>query len=1775
MPDNNDNNEHDDQKRAERAHRPPEQTGANVGLLSPGTQSEFDPGFADDTRLAAGGAAPPPPDYPQSLLGDPVLYEHGNEPVRISVFQAAQSSHGNKAVQRHLNSLPVQRDNTGLPPVPSVALTPPSILQPDNPAARYGLGEQYRFRIDPRTEVMMRQYLNLQFDSTLPAVQSAGSTFQPQGPPAGNGQQPPPATGGTGAPPAGGGSGSGAPTPPSPPSGSSGSTGSTPNQPGAGPATPQPASAGQIVSAALASEPFKSAWTNLQTSMTNQAASDWRRLRLGEKIALVSTGASIAIGALAGITLTDDPSARQLLLGQLNGQTLPVPGATWLRVEMNTSGESLMFGLHGDIGALLGPRFGFKPSGATPFGGPPQPQSSYPPPVQRVLQRMPSWQHLGKPNSVGSAATTSVQVSGAPGNTGPSLPVQRDDAPAPEPPKAKSGHYTTKFKINNSTWQVSGTTLSEAIVDITSRDEAGETNWEPNYSVDLDNDGNVSGATVEITINVIMPEWPEAAKLSKKDKKKWKSFMKALKAHEAGHVKLAKAKLAGIAAKMKKKTETEAGEILDTAISELKEASDAYDDKNDHGRKAGTIIEVDEDDEPSADAAPVQPMRMALSSSILPAAPLGDGTSVPVQRDNKAPAAAAPGGTVTFKPVANTTYTVTGKTLKEAAAQIRGREEAGETSWNPVFNEAHDDSGKITTATIDVTITVLLPSWSEASKLTGADKTTWDSFMMALRAHEQHHVDLVKSKLKDVAKNMIGKSKTEADGLLQAALTALKTASDEYDTKTDHGKKEGVKIDTEEEAPPEKDSEESASNIEGTASSTTLSLMRSDAAVPVQRGLLSFLGIGNSSGPNVPTRPMTDPHLQELKTAEGAYFQLEHNYIEFGKEGPDRFIKGVEMQLQRDNSAPDDRTAILNQLRTQKQKLESRRDSFLGTFGGDLNSQVETLLQESTAQIKAEQKRYGIEQVAGKEGAYTMQQNNDTKEMAAAAQELIKLHTEMTNMQIKLQNESRKKHPAAPLDEPQQRQQIDKDVNSNPEYQQAVINYQLMFDKHAGKFPLLAAFRDNPQGMAAAANGGKNPAAAAVIGKELDQKLKDVETTTENLHAGKLKVWTLPNVVAATKKAHHIEKGKVENKFVDERVAEIHSDEAIKNLAIAAIGIAVAIVAAVATAGGSLIVAGVAAGAGVGMSTAALVKDIQEYNVMSAAHNTDLDKAKAISQEDPSLIWVAMDLIALGMDLGAAFSAFKQIAAPIREVLEAQRLARAAAAGAEGAEATSKLAEATQRLKDALKIVPGEVADRVMGKVGGPQKAFLVNPASPLEHAGHAGQSAAKGKGFGVFEAFIPGHREPVVVKIFPEAEAELFKREMKSVQVAADTKIGPKFLGEIDMGKGKKAFAMEKVAGGSVQGVEDEVTWVVKDGKKVGAKFDQSTKAGKEIAETASRINTLTVNDVEIFGRRTIERGYYVRGDLQGLIDANGRWRPIDLQSLRPLQASAEESVEILKGMHNRAINGYIEDLKAMANGPLKPPPAGQLPHVSTPPVQRSVQRARANLYIQRFMHGDRVAGLPVQRDDTPSPATAPAPPKTKNFGEVEAVLKQTPTGLEALALRASLKVAVSMDAGARMGYDPASNSMVLDSNMTPVALALAFTHEMNHARLAKATIPSTERAKTMPQDEFVKAMLKEEAESDIKAYDVKYELQGTDVDFTNSLPPSKVVTEDLYRTTILNKAIEAQIRNNKLTGKELLDIGKAAGREAVIQHFQTGPGHEGHRTHYEKQWKSMNPGK
>jgi hypothetical protein len=139
---------------------------------------------------------------------------------------------------------------------------------------------------------------------------------------------------------------------------------------GAGPQTPQPAGASDLLEAIAQVPAIDAAVSSLREQAFTAVRNDWRQLRAGEKVAAVSAVATIGLASLSGAA--SDPQARRILLDQLDGKILPVPGVDYLNVEIGTNPDNLMLGLHVDVGRLLPASLGFGPSSPTAFGEPPR-----------------------------------------------------------------------------------------------------------------------------------------------------------------------------------------------------------------------------------------------------------------------------------------------------------------------------------------------------------------------------------------------------------------------------------------------------------------------------------------------------------------------------------------------------------------------------------------------------------------------------------------------------------------------------------------------------------------------------------------------------------------------------------------------------------------------------------------------------------------------------------------------------------------------------------------------------------------------------------------------------------------------------------------------------------------------------------------------------------------------------------------------------------------------------------------------------------------------------------------------------------------------------------------------------------------------------------------------------------------------------------------------------------------------------------------------------------
>ena len=254
--------------------------------------------------------------------------------------------------------VPVQRDGDGgLPPVPNFQLTPPSISQPRTPSLLPS--SDFQFHLDPEIMAMARAQAMERVFQMLDAerVRAAMAQLNPAAAPA--------AAAGSTAP--------GAQPPAAPPSTTPQTTPSatpftTPSAPAPTPPLVIPGSREVSIGVIWALITADPAISRLVTNARSEAFNALGRLSTREKIGLVSVTASMVLGPVG--VLSSDPRYRGAMvdetLGLLNGKVLPIP-YTPLSLEFSWQPNSLMMGLHIDLGSVLPAPWGF---GSASFVGP-------------------------------------------------------------------------------------------------------------------------------------------------------------------------------------------------------------------------------------------------------------------------------------------------------------------------------------------------------------------------------------------------------------------------------------------------------------------------------------------------------------------------------------------------------------------------------------------------------------------------------------------------------------------------------------------------------------------------------------------------------------------------------------------------------------------------------------------------------------------------------------------------------------------------------------------------------------------------------------------------------------------------------------------------------------------------------------------------------------------------------------------------------------------------------------------------------------------------------------------------------------------------------------------------------------------------------------------------------------------------------------------------------------------------------------------------------------
>ncbi len=342
---------------------------------------------------------------------------------------------------------------------------------------------------------------------------------------------------------------------------------------------------------------------------------------------------------------------------------------------------------------------------------------------------------------------------------------------------------------------------------------------------------------------------------------------------------------------------------------------------------------------------------------------------------------------------------------------------------------------------------------------------------------------------------------------------------------------------------------------------------------------------------------------------------------------------------------------------------------------------------ETTTRLRSISKREPSLQVSDSETTYSMQSDsNSAKGLQGAAKVLLDRREKIQKLADKQLKQV--KWITDPMD-PKAREMVPDEhfAETGKEVDREKAAYEQLRSYLVAEYPALAAFSEmgkSTSELQTIAHQGAGPLTASLIGKKITDILTKIEKTRRGIEKEDINVWQLTKVIDATAVELGADNDYEKRRLVaDKREAE--QPGFWQDLALLAVNIA-AVALAAPTGGASLAVAA-------GINVAVAATHVEDYLMKEAMSGTAFDKAHALSQEEPSLFWLAVEIVGTGLDVGVAASTmaktFKtlgtavktaQTATDAKQAAEALDALRAAAKTERGPEFAERL---VQHVKDA------------------------------------------------------------------------------------------------------------------------------------------------------------------------------------------------------------------------------------------------------------------------------------------------------------------------------------------------------------------------------------------------------------------------------------------------------------------------------------------------------------
>jgi hypothetical protein len=380
------------------------------------------------------------------------------------------------------------------------------------------------------------------------------------------------------------------------------------------------------------------------------------------------------------------------------------------------------------------------------------------------------------------------------------------------------------------------------------------------------------------------------------------------------------------------------------------------------------------------------------------------------------------------------------------------------------------------------------------------------------------------------------------------------------------------------------------------------------------------------------------------------------------------------------------RDKILPVVKKEVEALNRDRESFINDFEKQAKADVSATLNTSEETAKREAVKYGLseEQIWVKTGSRYGEEwgRNETRHHmrtgTPAVTGLQKVAEILLNRRQEIELLEREQRMATrfekdPLDPKGQIL-----VPVEPKFSDIGSQIQKEREKYknirsvvTGEYPVLAAVSELGEStgdLEMIAKKGAGDETARIISAQIAERLANIEKVRANLDdKSEVNIWRLPPVINVTGSQLGTDSDELKKRWVSEQI-EVEKPGLLGSIALLIFNV-LAIALAPATGGISLAVAA-------GVNVVATGFEVQEFMMKKALAGTTFDKAKALSQDDPSLFWLAFSIVGTVVDVaGAAGTLLKSF----RALAPLAKTAEVAKEGKEAKEAMENLVQAARR----------------------------------------------------------------------------------------------------------------------------------------------------------------------------------------------------------------------------------------------------------------------------------------------------------------------------------------------------------------------------------------------------------------------------------------------------------------------------------------------------------------